>query len=684
MGDQFAWIGPVTGSWDVATNWEDMTAGQNPADVAPGSDDSVTINAAGGGAVHVITGTGDSASLTIDGSTVLAGQFTTGTLTVPDSGVELQLNAGDTLTVTGNASFQSNLLAIAGGTLNLQGGALTVDGNLAFGFDVYPNVNSITGGTLTAGSLTTDDSGTSISGGANVLITGNVTDSGAGSSYQVSDSTFTVDGTFTSSNNLIGATSGSYVQLAGLAFGTSGISLSADSTSSIEIGTAGDAAAGSITIDPGVTVTEAGTFTAPSIIDNGTLDLVANNKLTLSGVLSGSGQLNFGSNAVLTLSAVSNVSAPTIGGFNASDAIDYNGTVTSASYNNGVLTLYDNTTPVANLTLSGDYTGDTFYTLALPPNGFFPPQNETQIGIACYCRGTLILTERGEIPVENLLIGDKVITLLGVARPIKWIGRRSYGGRFLMGRADILPICIKSAALDENVPRRDLWISPRHAMYLEGVLIEAKDLINSVSIVRAERVEKVEYFHIELESHDVIFAEGALSETYIDDDSRFMFHNAQEYRALYPDAVAAPVQYCAPRQEDGFEVEAARRRTALRAGLVSDAGDSSIGALRGSVDCAGDRRIAGWAQSVDRPEVPVCLDIYADGRLIGQTLANRYREDLERAGLGSGWHGFAFRPLAGLIFNPATVEVRRSLDGSKLTHCAADNSSMVVRKSKAA
>ena len=70
-------------------------------------------------------------------------------------------------------------------------------------------------------------------------------------------------------------------------------------------------------------------------------------------------------------------------------------------------------------------------------------------------------------------------------------------------------------------------------MYLEGVLIEAKDLINSVSIVRAERVEKVEYFHIELESHDVIFAEGALSETYIDDDSRFMFHNAQEYRALY-------------------------------------------------------------------------------------------------------------------------------------------------------
>ena len=54
----------------------------------------------------------------------------------------------------------------------------------------------------------------------------------------------------------------------------------------------------------------------------------------------------------------------------------------------------------------------------------------------------------------------------GAVRPIKWIGRRSYSGRFVMGRKDILPICIKAGALDDNVPRRDLWISPHHAMYL--------------------------------------------------------------------------------------------------------------------------------------------------------------------------------------------------------------------------
>ena len=102
-----------------------------------------------------------------------------------------------------------------------------------------------------------------------------------------------------------------------------------------------------------------------------------------------------------------------------------------------------------------------------------------------------------------------------------------------MGRKDILPICIKAGALDDNVPHRDLWISPHHAMYLRigGVLIEAKDLVNGVTIVQAERVENVEYFHVELETHDVIIAEGALSETFLDDDSRGMFHNAHEYDA---------------------------------------------------------------------------------------------------------------------------------------------------------
>ena len=295
----------------------------------------------------------------------------------------------------------------------------------------------------------------------------------------------------------------------------------------------------------------------------------------------------------------------------------------------------------------------------------------------CYCRGTLIATADGDVAVETLAIGDRVLTMSGAARPIKWIGRRSFGGRFVMGRKDILPICIKAGALADHVPRRDLWISPHHAMFftdmsLGGMLIEAKDLINGVSIVQTESAESVEYFHIELDTHDVIIAEGALSESFVDDDSRGMFHNAHEYRTLYPqDAAAGLAPYCAPRYDDGYEVEAVQRRLAQRAGLAGMADGARIGGLRGYVDLAGPTCIAGWAQTIDAPEVPVCVDIFARGRQIGQVLANTHREDLKQSGIGSGRHGFEFTPPRGLDMPPHAVEVRRSLDGAALEFSAA-------------
>ena len=74
---------------------------------------------------------------------------------------------------------------------------------------------------------------------------------------------------------------------------------------------------------------------------------------------------------------------------------------------------------------------------------------------------------------------------------------------------------------------------------------------------------------------------------------------------------------------------------------------------------------------MEHPEAPVCLDIYTSDRLIGQVLANRYREDLAKARLGSGRHGFVFTPPSGLIIGSDKVEVRRSLDAAALpgTRC---------------
>lgn len=284
--------------------------------------------------------------------------------------------------------------------------------------------------------------------------------------------------------------------------------------------------------------------------------------------------------------------------------------------------------------------------------------------IACYCRGVSIESANGEVPVETLAIGDLVKTRRGELRPIKWIGKRSYGGRFIMGRRDILPICIRAGALDDDVPCRDLRISPHHAMYLEGVLVEAKDLVNGVSIMQAEQVDEVEYFHIELDTHDVIFAEGAPSETFVDDDSRGMFHNAHEYREMYPEEVRRPTRYCAPRLDFGYEVETIRERLAHRAGIVST--NSRPGGLRGFVDEVSKSLVRGWAQNIDHPEAPVCLDIFADGGLVGQTLANRYREDLCKARIGTGRHAFEYHLPNDAGFRLKSIEVRRSFDGARL------------------
>jgi len=227
-----------------------------------------------------------------------------------------------------------------------------------------------------------------------------------------------------------------------------------------------------------------------------------------------------------------------------------------------VLTNYHGADPVADhyVSFASDGNGGTYV---------------TEDGTPCYCRGTLILTDKGEVPVEDLRIGHKVVTNSGHVRPIRWIGTRSYSGRFTATNPDVLPIRIKAGALGDGVPKRDLMVSPLHAMFIDHVLIPAYALVNGVSISRDRDISRVDYFHIELDSHDVVLAEGAPAETFVDDDSRGMFHNAREYRALYPDAVRTQPHFCAPIVEDGKILQDVRdliwtRAKALEAGAPAD------------------------------------------------------------------------------------------------------------------
>ena len=181
--------------------------------------------------------------------------------------------------------------------------------------------------------------------------------------------------------------------------------------------------------------------------------------------------------------------------------------------------------------------------------------------VPCFSRGTLIETNRGPVPVEILAIGDTVVTAAGQHRSIRWIGRRSYARRFLAANPGAQPVRFRAGSLGDGLPRRDLLVSADHAMFLDGVLVPAGRLVNGTTVVRDRGVERVEYFHIELDTHDVILAEGAPAETFIDADSRGLFHNAREFSARYPDA-PPPAGFCAPRVEDGPVLEALRRRLA--------------------------------------------------------------------------------------------------------------------------
>jgi hypothetical protein len=183
----------------------------------------------------------------------------------------------------------------------------------------------------------------------------------------------------------------------------------------------------------------------------------------------------------------------------------------------------------------------------------------------CYVRGTRISTPRGEVPIELLGIGDEVTTLDG-PKLIRWIGRRAYSHDAAADSRAVWPIRIERAALGNGLPKRDLSVSPEHALFIDGMLIPASALVNDVSICREDIgfEETVTYFHLEFDGHAVIYAEGAPAESFVDDDSRGMFDNAAEYSALYPHAAREPARFCAPRVEDGEELQRVRQRLLAR------------------------------------------------------------------------------------------------------------------------
>jgi Hint domain-containing protein len=157
-----------------------------------------------------------------------------------------------------------------------------------------------------------------------------------------------------------------------------------------------------------------------------------------------------------------------------------------------------------------------------------------QRGNSCFLKGTKISTPSGNRPVQDLRVGDEILTLAG-PKIIKWIGYNKFTKE--EGRAwhdNVMPIHLTRFAIDDHRPYRDLYLSPLHCVFFNEALIPVMYLINETSIAQGtpSEMSALEYYHVELDTHEVIYAEGALVESY-DGSYRDNFSNFIEYERLY-------------------------------------------------------------------------------------------------------------------------------------------------------
>lgn len=178
----------------------------------------------------------------------------------------------------------------------------------------------------------------------------------------------------------------------------------------------------------------------------------------------------------------------------------------------------------------------------------------------CFARGTRIATPDGERRVESLRVGDQVLAVEdGETRGkrVRWMGQRRVNLAAYPRPELAAPIRFRASALGDGLPARDLMVSPDHALLIDGRLVRAKLLINGMTIVQERDLSAVTYYHVELENHAILMAEGVPAESYLDTGNRGFFANSDLPLVLHPDLMAAreAVTSCAPLVRSAAEVE---------------------------------------------------------------------------------------------------------------------------------
>jgi hypothetical protein len=374
-----------------------------------------------------------------------------------------------------------------------------------------------------------------------------------------------------------------------------------------------------IGVDAGAswTLTGTNTLAAGVTLDSGgTVTLAAGATLEVAGSVAAGATIALGgSGASLVLDGTAAM-AGSVAGFAAGETIELRGVdPASVAYAAGALRYTDAGGNPASFALDAPGGG-----VQAVPDG----AGGADVTALCFCAGTLLATPGGQVPVEQLAVGDSVLTAFGATRRIAWIGV----GRVLAARGrrgPATPVIVRKGALAPNVPHRDLHVTKGHALWFDGLLIPVEFLVNHRSILWDDRAQEVALYHVELDRHDVLLANGAPAESYRDDGNRWLFSNANsgwDRPALPP---------CAPVLTGGPPVDAVWRALLDRAGprpglpLTQDA-DLHLNVDGRRVDAAWRRgdalgfrlaRRPGALRIVSRSGAPQELGFARDPRLLG-------------------------------------------------------------------
>lgn len=260
--------------------------------------------------------------------------------------------------------------------------------------------------------------------------------------------------------------------------------------------------------------------------------------------------------------------------------------------------------------------------------------------VPCYLKGTHIATPIGESKIETLKIGDKVLRARGGVATVKWLGHRTlYKNRIPTKDAvKAFPILFKKDCIAQNVPHRDLTLSPGHHVFFDGLLVPAMMLVNGQTIIQQFDTEVFEYYHVELEQFDIILAEGVPAESYVDTGNRNTFQNAREV-TMNPDfgpSEGRPIIKGVEVVQQGSAVEAIRNQLLMRAEQMTGASRTTEAALCIEINGQVITPTEIYNDNVYRFQLPEAIgDVHIVSRsAIVRETTNKPTRDMRQVGVG--------------------------------------------------